>query len=98
MSTAQVLYLQHLITTKLRRDKYSPRKILAHQQLQSRLQPLVAEADDKISENQGALCQAIEETTAWLGSESRGRMRGFEQKISMQWNTERLARLNLTDE
>jgi hypothetical protein len=98
MSTAQVLYLQHLITTKLHRDQNFPRKILAHQNLQFRLQPLLLEADNKISGSQGALCQAIEETTTWLESENKGKMRDFEQKISMQWNSERLARLKLADE
>jgi hypothetical protein len=53
----------------------------------------VAEADNEISENQGALCKAIEETASWLGKENRGRIRDFEEEIG-----ERLACLNLTSE
>jgi hypothetical protein len=97
MSNAQVLYLQYLITKKLRQNKQSPRKLIAHQNLWHRLQPLVAEADNEISGSQDALCQAIEETASWLGNENQGKMRDFEQEISMRRNIERLACLNLTE-
>jgi hypothetical protein len=93
MSNAQVLYLQHLVTKKLCQDEKSPRKLIAHYSLRHRLQPLVVEADNEISENQGALCKAIEETASWLRKENRGRMRDFEEEIG-----ERLACLNLTSE
>lgn len=98
MSTGQVLYLQLLSTAKLHRDHNFPRKILAHQSLQSRLQPLMLEADNRISGSQDTLYRAIEETTTWVKSETQGKMLDFEQKISMQLNNERLARLNLADE
>ncbi len=91
MSNAQVLYLQHLVTKKLCQDKESPRKLIAHYSLQHRLQPLVVEADNEISENQGALCKAIEETASWLGKENRERMQDFKEEISKC-----LACLNLT--
>ncbi len=93
MSNAQVLYLQHLVTKKLCQDEESPRKLIAHYSLWHRLQPLVVEADNEISENQGALFKAIEETASWLGKENRGRMRDFEEEIG-----ERLACLNLASE
>jgi hypothetical protein len=98
MSTAQVLYLRYLITKKLRRDKKFPRQLLAHRNLQSRLQPLVAEVYSNITESQGALDQAIEEMNNWLGSENQGMLQGFEQKFMMTWNGEQLACLNLADE
>ena len=60
MSNAQMLYLQHLITKKLRQEQV-PRKLITYQNLQSRLQPLVREAENKISRSQGALIQVIEE-------------------------------------
>jgi hypothetical protein len=97
MSNAQVLYLQYLVTKKLCQNEQSPRKLVAHQNLRHRLQPLVAEADNEISGSQDALCQAIEETASWLGSENQGKMRDFKQEISMRRNTERLACLNLTE-
>jgi len=96
MSNAQVLYLQHLVNKKLCQDEESPRKLVAHQNLWHRLQPLVAEADNEISGSQGALCKAIEETASWLSRGNQGKMRDFEQEISMRRNTERLACLNLT--
>jgi hypothetical protein len=98
MSAAQVLYLRYLITKKLRQDKKFPRKLLAHRILQSRLQPLVAEAYSNIAESQGVLNQAIEETNRWLGSEDQGKLQGFEQKFVMRWNGEQLACLNLANE
>jgi hypothetical protein len=55
----------------------------------------VTEAD-KICWDQG--CQAREEVTMWLGSENQVGEQGSEQKISIQWTSELLARLNLTDE
>jgi hypothetical protein len=96
MSNAQVLHLKNLATKKLRRDWDCPGKLLAHQNLRSHLRPLVTEADNKICGDQGY--QAREEATTWLGSENQGEVRGFEQKIGIQWTSELLARLNLTDE
>ena len=98
MSTGQVLYLQLLSSAKLQRDHNFPRKTLAHKSLQSRLQPLVLEADNRISGSQSTFYQAIEETTPWVKNENQGKARDFEQKISMQWNSERLARLDLADD
>jgi hypothetical protein len=97
MSNAEVFYLQFLIMKKLCQNEQSPRKLVAHQNLWHRLQPLVAEADNEISGSQDALSQAIEETASWLGSESRGKMQDLEQEISMRRTTERLACLNLTE-
>jgi hypothetical protein len=96
MSNAQVLHLKSLATKKLHRDWNSPGKLLAHQNLRSRLRLLVTEADNKICGDQG--CQAREEATTWLGSENQGGVRGFEQKIGIQCTGELLARLNLTNE
>ena len=90
-----MLHLKNLATKKLCRDWASPGKLLAHQNLRSRLQPLVTEAD-KICWDQG--CQAREEATMWLGSENQVGEQGSEQKIGIQWTSELLARLNLTDE
>ena len=95
MSNAHVLYL--LVTKKLCQNEQSPRKLVAHRNLRHRLQPLVAEADNEISGSQDALCQAIEETARWLGSENQRKMRDSGQEISMRRNTERLACLNLTE-
>jgi hypothetical protein len=95
MSNAQVLYLKNLATQKLHRDWDSPGKLLAHQNLRSRLRPLVMEANNKICGNQSELYQAGEEA---LGSENQVGVRGFEQKIGIQSTSELLARLNLTDE
>jgi hypothetical protein len=91
-----MLYLKNLAAKKLRRDWDSPGKILAHENLRSRLRPLVTETDNKICGDQG--CQAREVATTWLGSENQGGVRGFEQQIGIQWTSELLARLNLTDE
>ena len=98
MSNAQVLYLQHLVTKKLRHNELSPRQLVAHKSLRNCLQHLVAEADSEISGNTSQLNQAIEETASWLGNASQGKFRDFEQRISMRRNTERLACLSLTEE
>ena len=95
MSNAHVLHLKNLTTKKLRRDWDSPGKLLAHQNLRSRLRPLATEADNKNYGNQG--CQVREEATTWRGSENQGRVRGFE-KVGIHWTSDLLARLNLTDE
>ena len=83
MSNAQVLYLQHLITKKLRQEQV-PRKLVAHQNLRSRLQPLVREAENEISGSQGALIQVIEEAKGWLESGNQRRMQVSDQDISMR--------------
>jgi hypothetical protein len=77
MSIAQVLYLQHLITKKLRQEQV-PRKLVAHQNLRSRLQPLVREAENEISGSQGALIQAMEEAKSWVESGNQGRMQDLD--------------------
>ena len=96
MSNAQVLYLQHLITKKLRQEQV-PRKLVAHQNLRSRLQPLVREAENEISGSQGALIQVIEEAKGWLESGNQGRVQDSDQDISMGDSCERLAHVSLTD-
>ena len=96
MSNAQVLYLQHLITKKLRQEQV-PRKLVAHQNLRSRLQPLVREAENEISGSQGALIQVIEEAKGWLESGNQGRMQDSDQDISIRDSCERLAHVSLTD-
>jgi len=94
MSNAQVLYLKNLASKKLRRDWDSPGKLLAHQNLRSRLWPLAVEANSGDCWDQCG--QAREE--AWVGGANQGEVRGFEQKIGIQCTSELLARLNLTDE
>jgi hypothetical protein len=96
MSNAQVLYLEHLITKKLRQEKIV-RKFVAHQNLRSRLQPLVKEAENEISGSQGALVQVIEEAKSWLETGHQGRMQGLDQDVSMRDSCERLAHVSLTD-
>lgn len=96
MSNAQVLYLQHLITKKLRQEQV-PRKLVAHQNLRSRLQPMVREAENEISGSQGALIQVMEEAKSWIESGSQGRMPDLDQDISMRDSCKRLAHVSLTD-
>lgn len=97
MSNAQVLYLQYIIAKKLRQGEQGLRKRLAHHNLWERIQPLAARADNAISESQGALFQAIEETKSWLEVGNQGRMGDLEQDISMWYNCEQLAHVNLMD-
>jgi hypothetical protein len=57
MSNAQVHYLQYLNAKKLRKDEDCLRKLVAHQNLKSRLEPLAREADQEL---------VIEEMRRWF--------------------------------
>ena len=96
MSNAQILYLQHLITKKLEQEQV-PLKLVAHQNLLSRLRPLVKDAESELSESQGALIQAIEEARSWHEGGNQGKMQHLDQDIIMRDNCKRLTHASLAD-
>ncbi len=85
MSNAQQFYLQHRIQKKMSQAK-SLHKSIAHQNLR-RLQPLVAEADQELTQSQGALNRTMSEVVGWLTSGPHGRLRTFENRLMILFNT-----------
>jgi hypothetical protein len=97
MSNIQVLYLQYRITKKLCQDGDCLRKLVAHQNLHTRLPALAADADGELSRSRKVLDQTLEEARNLLKVGQYERMRAFEDRISMRFDIKRFADLSLED-
>ena len=97
MSNAQVLYLQNRITKKLCQDGDCLQRLVAHQNLHTRLPVLATDADGKLLRSREVLDQTMKEARNLLKVGQYERMRAFEDRISMRFDIKRFADLSLED-